>query len=316
MTLLLALLCLQDPAADELDRLTARLKENPKDARALMQRGTIYQRMNQHDKAIADFDDALRLEPDNAQAHFARGVSLMALKRKDEALASWEKAVALDPKLKTAVEDAKSGRAPRRRGPEEDELARIEEKLRSPNLSEEERSTLTRRADELRRTGGRRGHMGPEDAERMFLEIRDYLKENDPETLRRLEGLRAERRMEEFFNELREVVRRKQEMDELKQRDPEQYAKFLKMRELERRCGELAEKIRRGDKSEDLRKELATALGQLFDLREEMRAKDLAELKRRVEELEKTLQKRRENKQAIIEKKLREMTGEKAVDDW
>ncbi|GEM_PF-4940207 len=176
---------------------------------------------------------------------------------------------------------------------------------------------LKAKVDELR-SERRPSHfrpMTPEDSARTFEEVRPWLKEHEPDLLRRLEAHRTEGRLEDFARELLEATRRRQELDDLKQRDPEQYAKRCKIRDLERATFELAEKVRRGG-AEASRKELGERLEELFDLREEQRQQELADLKRRVEELERILQKRRENRQAIVEKRMRELLGERSLDEW
>lgn len=260
--ILLLSFCLPQESS-ELDRLAARLRENPKDVAALLQRASEYQRTGQHDKGLADIEEAVRLDPSNPQAHLSRGMILMALKRTGEAHAAWDRAVQLDPRLRPTVDELKKGRMPRR--------------------------------------GFR-----PED---VFEELREWLGRHEPETLRRLESLRAEGRHDEFARQVQEALQRRNEFE----RDPESHQRWQRMRQLERETFDLAERVRRG---EDVRRELFEKLAALFDLREEQRARELADLKRRVDELEKILQKRRENRTSIIEKRLREMTGEKSVDEW
>lgn len=62
-----------------------------------MNQGLALQRMQRHDKALANFDQLIRHTPDYADAHNNRGISLHALQRYDEALASYDRAIALKP---------------------------------------------------------------------------------------------------------------------------------------------------------------------------------------------------------------------------
>jgi tetratricopeptide (TPR) repeat protein len=67
------------------------------DARALAQRGRAHVDVREYDRALADSDEALRLDPENALAYRVRGSVLVALRRYEEAVASLTKAIDLDP---------------------------------------------------------------------------------------------------------------------------------------------------------------------------------------------------------------------------
>jgi hypothetical protein len=86
-----------------------------------------------------------------------------------------------------------------------------------------------------------------------------------------------------------------------------------KVQRMERKLFKLARRIRRA-KDEEEKKSLRTLLekrvSELFDKREELRAKVLEYLKKRVEELEQKLKVRKENKQKIIERRVAELLGE------
>jgi Flp pilus assembly protein TadD len=56
-----------------------------------------WQRRGESARALADFDDAVRLAPDNAAAVTARGVALGAKGEFDHALADFDRAIALEP---------------------------------------------------------------------------------------------------------------------------------------------------------------------------------------------------------------------------
>jgi lipoprotein NlpI len=60
-------------------------------------RGVAYASMGEAEKAIADFDRALRLAPDHVFAHFNRGVALDSMGRYDDAIADFAAAIAYDP---------------------------------------------------------------------------------------------------------------------------------------------------------------------------------------------------------------------------
>jgi len=149
-------------------------------------------------------------------------------------------------------------------------------------------------------------------------ETRAWLKDNEPETFRRLTQLQEEGRREEVQRILMEVGPRIRELKELKERDPKGFEKAMEMRRLERESMEQAEQARRAapEEREAAAKKLKETLNKLFDAREETRIRELAELKRRVEALEKAMTDRKSNKERIVEKRRRELMGEKSEDDW
>lgn len=315
MSLILALCLLQDA---EIDEITRKIDAAPENAQLRVERARKFFSRKRYEESLKDVDEAVRLKPDLADAYLMRGQVLMALGRKDDAFASWDMAVKLDPKLKNAVEDMKR---PPKRGNDDEEARRLEEQLRNPDVSDEEKARIRAKLEEMRRRGGPGRERGPERdgpvTREEIEEARKWLQENEPEQARMLEEILASGEPMRSSRMVREALHRKRDLEDMKQRDPEGYARLQKMRELERKSGELAEKIRRGGHgNEELRKQLSEALGQLFDLREEMRAKELAELKRRVEELEKVLQRRKEGRGSIIERRLKELLGEKSDEDW
>ena len=149
-------------------------------------------------------------------------------------------------------------------------------------------------------------------------EVRSWLKDNEPETYRRLMQIQEEGRREEVMRILGEAAPRMRELNELKQRDPKGYEKMLELRRLERESMELAEQARRAppEEREGAARKLKENLNKLFDVREENRARELVELKRRVEALEKALTDRKTGKERIVEKRRRELMGEKTDEEW
>lgn len=149
-------------------------------------------------------------------------------------------------------------------------------------------------------------------------EVKAWLKDNEPETLRRVNQFEENGRREDVQRVLGDASMRMREMAELKNRDPKGYERLQEMRKLEREGAELAESARRSppEEREAASKKLSENLSKQFDLREEQRVRELTELKRRVDALEKALGERKTNKDKIVDKRRREMLGEKVDEDW
>jgi tetratricopeptide (TPR) repeat protein len=71
---------------------------NPKNARDYNARGAIYMQKRDYDKAIADCDQAIRLDPQLAAAYNNRGLAYMQKRDYDKAIADFDQAIQLDPK--------------------------------------------------------------------------------------------------------------------------------------------------------------------------------------------------------------------------
>lgn len=149
-------------------------------------------------------------------------------------------------------------------------------------------------------------------------EVRVWLKDNEPETFRRLNQMQEEGKREDVQRILGETSMRMRELNDLKTRDPKGYERMQELRRLEREGMELAEQARRAsaEEKEAASKKLQENLAKQFDLREEQRVREITELKRRVEALEKALGDRKAGKEKIVEKRRRELMGEKVDEDW
>lgn len=149
-------------------------------------------------------------------------------------------------------------------------------------------------------------------------EVKAWLREHEPETARRVERAIEEGRRPEAMRLLNEAEPRMREMAEMKARDPKAFEKLQEMRGLERETFELAERARQASAAdrEKAGALLLEKLGRLFELREEMKTREVAELKRRVAEIEKQMEARKASKERIVERRKRELLGEKLPDDW
>ncbi len=69
-------------------------------------------------------------------------------------------------------------------------------------------------------------------------------------------------------------------------------------------------------KKEKIREKLLGKLSRLFDLKEEKRKRELNDLKNKISELKKSIEKRIKNKDLIIQRRLEELTGEEDYLKW
>jgi lipoprotein NlpI len=81
-----------------LKRATKAITAAPKDARGFRLRGLIYESMQKHTEAIADFDRCLELDPKLAEAYDHRGSEQFKLGRIKESLADFDQFLKLRPK--------------------------------------------------------------------------------------------------------------------------------------------------------------------------------------------------------------------------
>ena len=149
-------------------------------------------------------------------------------------------------------------------------------------------------------------------------EVRAWLKDNEPETFRRLNQMQEEGKREEVLRMMADASMRMRDLNDLKVRDPKGYERMQDLRRVEREGMELAEQARRAspEEKEAASKKLQENLAKQFDLREEQRIREITELKRRVEALEKALGDRKTNKDKIVDRRRRELLGEKVDEDW
>jgi tetratricopeptide (TPR) repeat protein len=86
------------------DYFTSVIKSNPS-SWAYIRRGDIWLDKKEYDRALRDFNEAIRLDPKNAAAYICRGTSWFYKKKLDKALADYNEAIRLDPKHAVAYFD-------------------------------------------------------------------------------------------------------------------------------------------------------------------------------------------------------------------
>ncbi|MFT3879907.1 MAG: tetratricopeptide repeat protein [Gemmatales bacterium] len=89
-------------AKEAYDYFTQRIEANPKDHFALLMRGGYWSEKKEHDKAIQDYDECLRLNPSNATAFNNRGNARLDKKEYDKAIEDFTESIRLNSKSVTS----------------------------------------------------------------------------------------------------------------------------------------------------------------------------------------------------------------------
>ena len=88
---------------------TRRSGSIPGGRRAYDDRGGVWVEKGELDKAIADFDEAIRLDPRSARAYANRGVVWRKKSELDKALADFNEAIRLDPRTPSVYARSRPG---------------------------------------------------------------------------------------------------------------------------------------------------------------------------------------------------------------
>jgi DNA repair exonuclease SbcCD ATPase subunit len=223
------------------------------------------------------------------------------------------------------------------------ELREIRER-RHPQEARERLARLEAQARELKEAlGGKEG--SPEERKewkvqlervmREFDEARAALKPQEPPQehherlmarLREIEGLMKkvgpedQKELAREAEKIREALKRG-EMKMGPPMDPELHRLHGEIKELEHQSQQLGMKLRSlpaGSKEDraEVQGKLKEAVTKLFDLREQARVREVEDLKKRLEELTRMLEKRKANRDQIIEKRIRQLSGELDELDW
>jgi tetratricopeptide (TPR) repeat protein len=120
-----------DRAVAGCTRLIADPSESTRNrAIAYANRGLAYDQKGDHDRAIADYDQAIRLDPNNAVVHFQRGYAYYAKGDDDHAIADYDQTIRLEPAYTAAF--TSRGLAYRRKGDTDRAAADFRAALASP----------------------------------------------------------------------------------------------------------------------------------------------------------------------------------------
>lgn len=148
--------------------------------------------------------------------------------------------------------------------------------------------------------------------------VTDFLKEVDPRLLERLKYLKEDNPAE-FSRILSRVWHEMKMLERLKRENPEQYEAVLRIRKVEAKVKMLAEDYRKSEdpkQKETLKKELKSALAQLFDLKMAQHEKEVKKLEEQLKKQREKLENQKKEKDKLVEERLQKMTGEKEEWDW
>jgi hypothetical protein len=160
--------------------------------------------------------------------------------------------------------------------------------------------------------------MSDEEVAALEEELYEWLSEVAPGRAEELRRLREEE-PQRYRDAIRFSIRWMRMMRRLQEKDPEAYEAEIRIVRLESRSQELARRYREAHSDEERRQieqELTGVLNDLFDVREARREREIRQLERHLAEMREQLQRRRQNKTAIVERRLRALTGGLDDLDW
>lgn len=176
---------------------------------------------------------------------------------------------------------------------------------------------------------GMMGPMGPPRPEDIIRQISSRYPDVDPEEVRALihshfrEELEqyqklARHRPPEAMEQFNDVAHEACELLEFKRRHPEAFEMRMDLRTLEHEAERISDSYAHRSTQEkgELKQQLQRTLSEAFSLKQELMQFELIQLRRELKELEALVEKREANQEAIIGRRLREVTGETDYLDW
>lgn len=118
---------------------------------------------------------------------------------------------------------------------------------------------------------------------------------------------------------LQKAYRAMHYMEQLKERDPEQYAAMNEMKELEIQTKELVDQYKNTkseSEQEKLKNQITELLNRIFDIRQQNRQKEIERLEERLAEAKENNKKRLQNKKEIVTDRLDDLLGEEKWMRW
>jgi len=146
------------------------------------------------------------------------------------------------------------------------------------------------------------------DQEKQALE---FLRQESPDLIPSLQALQKTQ-PERYRGELRQALRVQQALQRLQQRDPEHSEELRRERALERQSRDLVRRYKQATQAQEktaLSTDLNGVLDELFELRERHREVMIEHLEKELQTLKQTTEKRRQNKDRILQNRMVELLG-------
>lgn len=140
-------------------------------------------------------------------------------------------------------------------------------------------------------------------------EIFQWVEQYVPSSVSELKDLKREA-PEVYAHRIREVANEIQHLETVKQRHPEMFERLVKAENLEHKSWKLSGEIvqtQDPEKKKQLTAQLKELLGEIFEIRLEERSLEIKELENEINKIKTLIEKRRANKEAIIDRHLDEM---------
>ena len=118
---------------------------------------------------------------------------------------------------------------------------------------------------------------------------------------------------------LMRAYREMQYVDQLKERDPEQYEAMQEKEKLAIQTKELVDQYKSTEnesQKEELKSQITELLNKIFDIRQQNREKEIQRLEERLAEAKANNEKRLQNKEEIVAERLNELLGEEKWMQW
>ena len=150
------------------------------------------------------------------------------------------------------------------------------------------------------------------------LDLMRFVHEEFPMEMRRFRQI-AEKSPGEAMTLITRIIGESRELLVLKQKDPEQYQRTRKQRQLERRAIRLGEDIallEAGPDRERLTKELQTVLQESFDIKQNLIKGEVEEIEDELAKLSDLVRRREEKRAELIERRISTLTGASQDVEW
>lgn len=155
-------------------------------------------------------------------------------------------------------------------------------------------------------------------SEEEIQDVLDFIETNDPTVYQELMNVK-EKMPGEFNIIIGEAVEHKRELDRLQRESPEEYEDVMQIMDYERRERDLSRQYREATDAagkSGIEAELKGVIKELFDLKLKQRQRELQRLEQELKNIKDEIEKRRTNKDKIIQTRFDEVTGKNDSLRW